>query len=112
MDMHSEHPRRRSFSLEAKSAILREHLADKVPIPDLCDKHKVAPSVLYTWLRQAIEHLPSALEAAGKRGVQPTSEKRLAAEVAALKSRILKKDEVIAELSAEYISLKKALGGP
>jgi hypothetical protein len=39
-------------------------------------------------------------------------ERELAAEVAQLKSKLAKKDGVIAEISAEYVQLKKALGEP
>ena len=40
---------RRSYSTEEKAAIVRRHLADKVPVSDLCDEYKIQPSVFYTW---------------------------------------------------------------
>jgi len=39
-------------------------------------------------------------------------EKELAQKVTQLEARVSKKDEVIAEISAEYVSLKKELGEP
>ncbi|HEX3854708.1 MAG TPA: transposase [Polyangiaceae bacterium] len=40
---------RRHFSAEQKAAIVRRHLLDKVPVSDLCDEHKIQPSMLYAW---------------------------------------------------------------
>ena len=45
--MSSENSKRtrRQFSTEQKVAILRRHLADKVPVSNLCDEYKLQPSV-------------------------------------------------------------------
>ena len=32
---------RRQFTAEKKATILRRHLADKVPVSDLCDKYQI-----------------------------------------------------------------------
>jgi transposase len=36
---------RRHFTPQQKVAILREHLVELVPVSDLCDKHKLHPTV-------------------------------------------------------------------
>ncbi len=41
--------------------ILRRHLADKVPVSDLCDEYQIQPTLFYLWQRQALEHLSAAL---------------------------------------------------
>ena len=55
-------PKRRRHTPEQKAAILRPHLADKVPVSDLCDEFGIQPSVFYAWQRQLLENLSAALE--------------------------------------------------
>jgi len=100
---------RRQFSTEEKSAILRRHLVDKTPIADICNELELQPSVFYQWLRQVHENLAGAL--APPVSAEPSKrEKELAAKVAQLEARLAKKDGVIAEISAEFVHLKKELG--
>lgn len=100
---------RRTFTAEQKADILRRHLADKIAVSDLCDEHRIQPSLFYLWQRQAFENLAKAIEPAPDRHAaqrQAAQEQK----VAALEARLAKKDSVIAEISAEYVSLKTALG--
>ena len=101
---------RRKFTAEQKAAILRRHLQDKVPVSDLCDEYKIQPSVFYTWQRQLLENIASALEPNG-RG-RSLARAKLERENEALKAKLAKKDNVIAEISEEYVALKKELGEP
>jgi transposase len=101
---------RRQFTTEQKAAILRRHLVDKVPVSDLCDEYELQPSVFYQWQRQLFENLTGAFEAAGN-GVS-TRERRLTERVEQLEAKLARKDSVIAEISAEYVQLKKELGEP
>lgn len=100
---------RRQFSVEQKAAILRRHLIDKVPVSDLCDEYKLQPSVFYQWQRLAAENLVGALEKPAG-GTASQREQQLAAKVEQLEARLARKDSVIAEISAEYVQLKKELG--
>lgn len=102
---------RRQFTNEQKASILQRHLVDKVPVSDLCDELKLQPSVFYQWLRQVHGNLAGALAPPATSGPS-AREKELAAEVERLKERLAKKDGVIAEISAEYVQLKKELGEP
>ena len=102
---------RRSYSVEQKAAILRRHLMDKVPVSDLCDEYKIQPSVFYGWQRQLMDHLPVAVESMGGRRRQ-SQEAELERRIAALEAKLVKKDNVIAEISEEYVALKKELGEP
>jgi len=98
---------RRHFTSEQKATILRRHLADKVPVSDLCDEYKVQPSVVYGWLSQLLERAPKVFEASPQ---SPSREKELQKKLELLEQRLIKKDAVIAEISAEYVQLKKELG--
>lgn len=43
--------RRRQFTPEEKATILRRHLADKVPVSDLCEEYHIQPTLFYLWQR-------------------------------------------------------------
>jgi transposase len=105
--------KRRKYSTEQKVAILRRHLADRVPVSDLCEEYKIQPSVLYQWQRTVFENLGAAFEKSGEdEGARQREKRDLAAKVEVLETRLAKKDSVIAEISAEYVALKKSLGEP
>jgi len=102
---------RRHFTTEEKVAILQRHMVDKVPVSDLCNELGLQPSVFYQWQRQALANLAGALAPPAATGPSKR-EKELAAEVVQLKTKLAKKDGVIAEIAAEYTQLKKDLGEP
>jgi len=103
--------KRRKYSAEEKAAIIRRHLVDKVTVAQLCEEYKVPPSVFYTWQKAAMDNLVAALQGvAGKRDNQ--REQQLNSKVGLLEAKLAKKDNVIAEISAEYVDLKKSLGEP
>ena len=52
---------RRHYTTEQKAAILKEHLVDKAPVSEVCNKHQLQPSVFYDWLRQVQGNLAGAL---------------------------------------------------
>ena len=95
---------RRHFSAEQKSAILKRHFVDKVAVSDLCNEYKIQPSVFYYWQAQLFENAPKVFALDGR---APTREKELEQRVGTLEQRLAKKDSVIAEISAEYVQLKK-----
>lgn len=107
----SEQKRRRRFTVEQKAAILRRHLVDKLPVSDLCEEYGLQPSVFYGWQRQLLENLEVALDTAGGRRAT-RRDARLETENQQLRARLAHKDGVIAEISEEYVALKKALGEP
>ena len=100
---------RRHYTTEQKTALLRKHLVEKVPVSQICEEQKLQPSVFYLWQRQLFENAPAIFETP-KGARAPTREKQLEERVAQLESKLAKKDAVIAEISAEYVQLKKELG--
>ena len=46
---------RRNFSPEQKVTILREHLIERVPVSDVCDKHQIQPTLFYQWQKTFFE---------------------------------------------------------
>lgn len=102
--------RRRHFTPEEKATILRRHLADKVPVSDLCDEHHIQPTLFYLWQRQALDHLSAALQDGRTLRSQRQTVSADRARVTALEARLARKDAIIAEVSEEYLALKKKLG--
>jgi transposase len=103
---------RRKFSAEEKAAILRHHLVDKKPVSDVCDEYGIQPSVFYAWQRQVMDNLASALDGGAGRRQRNGREEQLSRENEALQAKLAKKDNVIAEVSEEFVRLKKELGEP
>jgi len=100
---------RRQFTTEQKVAILKRHMVDKVPVSTLCDELGLQPSVFYHWQKQMLENLAGAFSTPAVSNGPSKREKEQAHELAQLKARLAKKDEVIAEISAEYVNLKKGV---
>ncbi len=100
---------RRVFTPEQKATILRRHLADKVPVSDLCDEYQLAPRLFYLRQKQALEHLTAALQdgRTARGELQTASADR--ARIAALEAMIARKDRIIAEVSEEYLDMKKTM---
>jgi transposase len=103
--------RRRTFTAAQKAEILRRHLADKVPVSDLCDQYSIQPSLFYLWQRQLLENLEAALQDGRTQRTEREAAAREKERTAALEAALARKDAVIAEVSEQYLSLKKELGG-
>lgn len=112
----SKRPRRKHSSAQ-KAAVLKKHHVEKVPVSDVCDAEKLQPSLFYIWQRQLFENAASVFD--GTRKGASSHEKALEARVAALEAqlaakdaKLAKKDAVIAEISEEFVKVKKTLGEP
>lgn len=101
---------RRHHSAELKATALRRHYVDKIPVSDVCEELKIQPSLFYNWQRAFFENADRAVGGAASAATKSSREKQLEAEVTALKAKLARKDEVIAEISEEHIKLKKELG--
>ena len=99
--------KRRKFTPEEKATILRRYLADKISVADLCDEYKLQPSVFYQWQRQLLDNAAKAMTVERSAA---SREKKLEDKVEALESRLRRKDSVIAEISEEFVKVKKGLG--
>ena len=90
---------------EEKVAILRRHLLEKEPISKLCDELGLQPTVFYRWQKEFFENGAAAFQAKGRPDQHAEQER-----IEYLEKKILRKDEVLAELMSEHIALKKELG--
>lgn len=103
---------RRHHSLEQKADALRRHHLQKEEISRICEDLKLSPTLFYTWQRTLFANAGTALEAPAMAGAKPPRERELEKKIEALEARLAKRDAVIAEISAEYVELKKELGEP
>ena len=98
---------RKHYAAEEKVAILRRHLLDKVPVSDLCEELGLQPTVLYRWQKEFFENGASAFQTSGRPHRQVEEKQK---RIEFLEKKVQTKDEVLAELMAEHMALKKSLG--
>jgi transposase len=96
---------RKHYSPEEKVAILRRHLLENEPISKLCDELGLQPTVFYRWQKEFFENGAAAFEQKARPSHSAHQER-----IAYLEKKIQTKDEVLAELMAEHVALKKTLG--
>ena len=96
---------RKRYTAQEKVAILRRHLVDKEPVSKLCDELALQPTVFYRWQKEFFENGAVAFQTSNRRSRQPEQER-----IERLEKKIQTKDEVLAELMAEHMALKKSLG--
>ncbi len=96
---------RKHYTAEEKVAILRRYLVDHEPVSKLCDELALQPTVFYRWQKEFFENGAAAFQTK-TRDRRPAEQER----IARLEQKIRTKDEVLAELMAEHVALKKSLG--
>ena len=96
---------RKHYTPEEQVAILRRHFLNKEPISKLCDELGLQPTVFYRWQKEFFENGASAFEKKARPNHSAEQER-----IDYLEKKIQTKDEVLAELMAEHIALKKKLG--
>ena len=92
---------RRQIPGEIKLQVLKEGRSTNLTLSQVCDQYQISPTQFYQWEQIADRAALAALQGQprGRKRLRP-SEEQLLAEVQRLR-------EVIAELSAENLQLKK-----
>lgn len=103
---------RRHLSPQKKAELIRAHLVDKKPISDICDENGLQPSVFYGWLKHLMANAEIALANGKQRKREDEREQQLQAKIDQLEAKLARKDAVIAEISEEFVKVKKTLGEP
>jgi transposase len=96
---------RKQYTADEKVAILRRHLLEQVPISKLCEELGLQPTVFYRWQKEFFENGAAAFQTKARTN-HPVEQER----IDYLEKKIQVKDEVLAELMAEHVALKKSLG--
>lgn len=90
-----------------KARILRDVYKEQVPISQAAEQNQVAPQDIYRWEKKLFEAAPEILTSKAGR---PRNETLLIKKIEELEAKLKKKDEVIAEIVAENLTIKKSLG--
>jgi transposase len=102
--MSTRQQKYRHFDAAAKVKILREHLIERTPISDVCQKYGIAPTQFYQWQKTFFENGTGAFEKKNNKITNSLQQQNVL-----LNQKLLKKDQVIAELVEHNINLKKNL---
>jgi transposase-like protein len=95
----------RTHSSALKVQLLRKHLLDKIPVSQLCEEHSIKPSVFYSWQKDLFERGSMVFDCAKKAQVDSR-----ARQIKQLETKLIQKNEILAELMQEHINLKKKCG--
>ena len=96
---------RKRYSAEEKVTALRRHLLEGVAVSTLCDELGLQPTMFYRWQKELFENAAAAFQPKARAQQQAQQER-----ITYLEQKIQRKDEVLAELMAEHLALKKSLG--
>jgi len=96
---------RKHYTAEEKVAILRRHLLEGAAVSTLCDELGLQPTAFYRWQKELFENGAAAFQPHNRKDHQAEQDR-----LEFLEKKIQRKDEVLAELMAEHIALKKELG--
>jgi transposase-like protein len=92
---------KRSFTPQQRLAIVLEGLRGDSTVADVCRRHEITPTLFYHW-RQLLLHNADRVF-----GRQPEPDRRREAELLRANSQLR---EVVGEITAENLELKKTLG--
>jgi transposase-like protein len=99
--------KRKRYTAEEKVQILREVLEEGKSLSSVADQYGVHPNNIFNWRKQLLEGGTQVFQIK-RSDISTKAEERKAA---ALEDRLRQKDEVIAELAEELLSLKKKNSG-
>lgn len=101
--------KKKVYSAEEKTIILREHLENNISISELAEKYAINPNVMYSWKKQLFEQAPKTL--ARKTKKKEKQQSALEQRITELEALLTKRENLITELVSENIVLKKNIGG-
>lgn len=107
--MSEEKRTRRNFTPEDKASAVKRHLMGGESVSSICDALGIPPNMFYRWQQELFDNAAAAFEFKG-RGRPDSTSKKLGDEVQKLRTRLAHKDNVIAEITEDYVKLKKTLG--
>ena len=99
--------KRKHTTAEDKIAILRKHLLEGVPVSEICEEYDIQPSAFYRWQQTLFEQGSQLFQGRADKRVNQQQQ-----QIEQLNQKLRKKDEVLAEVLEEYVTLKKRNGAP
>jgi len=80
--------KRKQYSTDEKMAALRQHLLEKQPVSDVCDRYGLQPTVSYRWQKRLFERGGEVL-----RSSRDTETTRLRRQITQLEKKLVQKDK-------------------
>ena len=103
----SDKQTRRHFTPQEKAVIVKRHLLEGAAVSALCDEFQINPTLFYLWQRQLFENAYLAFENGRKvRAVEDANVHK----IQQLEAKLVRKNEVMAEIMEAHTELKKSLG--
>jgi transposase-like protein len=93
---------RKPYTPEEKVAIIRKHLLEGVVVSDLCDAHRLHPTLYYRWQKEFFEGGAAAFAKDSDRQIGQLKQR-----LAEAQAQLGRKNEVLAEVMEEYVRCKK-----
>jgi len=90
-----------------KIRLLKLHFLGKKPVSEVCESEQVKPASFYLWQKELFEKGAGVFDSGRRMKKLETAAEQ---KIAALEAKLIKKNEVIAELMQENINLKKENG--
>jgi transposase-like protein len=100
--------KRKQYTGEQKTKILRELLENNVPISQLCEQYKVRPNDIYNWKKKLFESAPNIFGVQSNKNDNKSGEQK---KIEKLEATLRDRDEAISYLVSETISIKKSIDG-
>jgi len=103
---------RKQYSPDQKMAILKRHLINHEKISDICDEIGLHPNQFYKWQAELFSNGSTVFDR--KKSVPKASRelKRLKEKNSHMEKLVDKKDKIIAEITEDYVRLKKKILDP
>jgi len=108
--MDEEKQARRQYTAEQKAEAVKRHVMGKEDVSAICEGLGIAPNQFYRWQQELFENAAAAFTVKARGRKPDPQEARLARRVEELEAKVAHKDGVIAEVTEEYVALKKKLG--
>jgi transposase len=108
--MGEEKGSRRHFTGSDKAEAVKRHVLAGESVSAICEGLGIAPNQFYRWQKELFDHGAAAFEVKGRGGRADGRTDRLAQENERLRGQLAHKDNVIAEITEDYVRLKKTLG--
>ncbi|GMW03938.1 MAG: hypothetical protein AMXMBFR84_50720 [Candidatus Hydrogenedentota bacterium] len=107
--MCEEKHTRRQFMSEDKAATVKRHVVGGEAVSSICEDLGVAPNLFYRWQQELFDNAAAAFEVKGRCRRPDAKARTLERENKKLRSKLAHKDNVIAEITEDYVKLKKHL---
>ena len=98
---------RKHYTADEKLSILRCHLLEHVPVSRLCGERSLQPTVFYRWQKEFFENGAAAFG-------RPTRSDKASEhqQIAALERKLQRRNEILARLMDELLTLRTSTASP